>query len=305
MFGPYLGSIHGWEIHAAGERRPLLSPDMTIDRVPVSGGDVVVETHTGTTEPVLVVHGVSSQRMLWGWLRAEAPHLTLIAPDLRGRGDSVDVTGSSSLAQHADDLAVVLDALGLDAVHVCGMSMGGFAAVEFAARYPSRVTSLVLVDGGVPVEPPAGLTRENVEAVFADKIARIQQRWNDIDEYIEFVVSTSLPLLDRTDPLLRRYAEHDLVDGSIRLSTAAVVTDATDVFFGSSRFRELTMPIRFLHAEWSVGANSAPMYSSQDIAALDLTSVRPMPGLDHAGTIMTSVGAAAVGAALDEALRGE
>ncbi|MDV8020127.1 alpha/beta fold hydrolase [Rhodococcus sp. IEGM 1330] len=278
---------------------------MTIDRVPVSGGDVVVETLTGTSEPVLVVHGVSSQRMLWSWLHAESPHLTLVAPDLRGRGDSVDVTGPSSLAQHADDLDTVVDGLGLDAVHVCGMSMGGFVAVEFAARYPSRVKSLVLVDGGVPVAPPAGLTRDDVAAVFADKIARTEQQWNDIEDYIEFLVSTSLPLLDGSDPLLRKYAEHDLADGSIRLSSAAVVADATDVFFGPSRFRELTMPIRFLHAQWSVGSNSAPMYSTEDIEALDLTSITPMMGLDHAGTIMTSVGAAAVGATVDHALRGE
>ncbi|QII07212.1 alpha/beta hydrolase [Rhodococcoides fascians A25f] len=278
---------------------------MTIDRVPVSGGDVVVETHTGTSEPVLVVHGVSSQRMLWSWLHAESPHLTLVAPDLRGRGDSVDVTGLSSLAQHADDLDAVLDALGLDAVHVCGMSMGGFVAVEFAARYPSRVKSLVLVDGGVPVAPPAGLTQDNVAAAFGDKIARTQQRWNNIEDYIEFLVSTSLPLLDPADPLLRTYAEHDLADGSIRLSSAAVVADATDVFFGASRFRELTMPIRFLHAQWSVGADSAPMYSPQDIEALDLTSITPMPGLDHAGTTMTAVGAAAVGETIDEAIDAE
>lgn len=158
---------------------------MTIDRVPVSGGSIAVETHTGTTEPILVVHGVSGQRMLWGWLHTEAPHLTLVAPDLRGRGDSVDVEGPSSLTQHAEDLDAVVDALDVDAVHVCGMSMGGFVAVEFAARFPSRVKSLVLVDGGVPVGPPAGLTRENVEAVFADKIARTQQRWNNVDDYID------------------------------------------------------------------------------------------------------------------------
>lgn len=275
---------------------------MTIDRVPVQGGDIAVETSTGVTEPVLVVHGVSSQRTLWSWLRAEAPHLTLVAPDLRGRGDSVDVAGPSSLAQHADDLAAVVDALGQDAVHVCGMSMGGFVAVEFAALYPSTVKSLVLVDGGVPVGPPPGLTQENVAAVFADKTARTQQQWNSVDEYIGFLVSTSLPLLDPADPLLRKYAEHDLVDGSVRLSSAAVIADATDVFFGRSRFAELTLPIRFLHAEWSVGADSAPMYSPQDIEALDLTSVTPMKGLDHAGTIMTAAGAAAVGATIDEAL---
>ncbi len=276
---------------------------MTIDRVPVPGGDLVVEIHTGTSEPVLVVHGVSSQRMLWGWLRAESPHLTLVAPDLRGRGDSVEVTGPSSLARHADDLDAVMDALGLDAAHVCGMSMGGFVAVEFAARYPSRVKSLVLVDGGVPVAPPDGLTRETVGAVFADRIARTQKHFDAVDEYVDFLVSTSLPLLDPTDPLLRTYAEHDLVDGSVRLSTEAVVSDAEDVFFGDSRFRELTMPIRFLHAQWSVGENSAPMYSPEDIDALDLTSITPMMELDHAGTIMTSAGAAAVGARIDEALR--
>ncbi|KQU56732.1 alpha/beta hydrolase [Rhodococcus sp. Leaf278] len=276
---------------------------MTVDRVAVSGGDLVVETHTGTSEPIVVVHGVSSQRRLWGWLRAKSPHLTLVAPDLRGRGDSVDVTGQSSLAQHADDLDAVMDALGLDAAHVCGMSMGGFVSVEFAARYPSRVKSLILVDGGVPVAPPAGLTRESVAAVFADRIARTRQRFDAVEDYVDFLVSTSLPLLDRDNPLLRAYAEHDLVDGSVRLSSDAVVADAEDVFFGVSRFRELTMPIRLLHAQWSVGANSAPMYSPEDIERHALTSTTPMMALDHAGTIMTSVGAAAVGARIDEALR--
>ncbi|MCP2178000.1 alpha/beta fold hydrolase [Williamsia maris] len=278
---------------------------MTIDRIPVPGGSIAVETNTGTSEPILVVHGVSSQRKLWGWLHAQAPHLTLVAPDLRGRGDSVDVTGPSSLTQHAQDLDAVLDALGLDAVHVCGMSMGAFVSVEFAARYPSRVKSLVLVDGGVPVGPPDGLTRDNVAAVFADKVAQSQRRWNDVDDYVEFLVLTSMPLLDRTDPLLRKYAEHDLADGSPRLSSEAVVADATDVFFGDSRFRELTMPVRFLHAQWSVGANSEPMYSAQDVEALDLTAISPMAGLDHAGTVMTPVGAAAVGAMIDAAVRGE
>ncbi|MBY6681445.1 alpha/beta hydrolase [Rhodococcus sp. BP-316] len=276
---------------------------MTVERVPVSGGHITVETLTGSSDPILVIHGVSSQRMLWNWLHAEAPHLTLVAPDLRGRGDSVDVTGASSLARHADDLDAVLEALGLDSVHVCGMSMGAFAAVEFAARFSSRAKSLVLVDGGVPVEPPAGLTRDTVAAVFEDRIARTRQRWDDLDDYLDFLVSTSLPLLDRDDPLLREYAAHDLADGAIRLSTDAVVADATDVFFGDSRFRDLTVPIRFLHAQWSVGAGSPPMYSPQDIDALELTSVRALDGLDHAGTIMTAVGAAAVGETIDDALR--
>ena len=142
------------------------------------------------------MHGVSSQRKLWGWLRAESPHLTLVAPDQRGRGDSADVAGPSSLGQHAADLAAVIDALGLDSVHVCGMSMGGCVAVEFAARYPSRVKSLVLVDGGVLVAPTAGLTRESVGAVFADRIARTQKHVDAVDEYVEFYANVAGELLD-------------------------------------------------------------------------------------------------------------
>jgi pimeloyl-ACP methyl ester carboxylesterase len=41
-------------------------------------------------------------------------------------------------------MVAVLDYLGLDAVHVCGMSMGGFVAVELATAHPGRVKSLIL-----------------------------------------------------------------------------------------------------------------------------------------------------------------
>ena len=60
--------------------------------VAVPGGDLVYEVLTGTSEPVLAIHGISSHRRLWSWLHAEAPDLTLVTPDLRGRADSVDVT---------------------------------------------------------------------------------------------------------------------------------------------------------------------------------------------------------------------
>src|ERR1700758_5302191 len=66
--------------------------------VDVPGGALAVEHVTAGTGPVLAVHGISSQRKLWNWLRAERPDLSLIAPDLRGRGDSVAVSGPSSVA---------------------------------------------------------------------------------------------------------------------------------------------------------------------------------------------------------------
>ncbi len=101
--------------------------------------------HTADTMPVLALHGVSSNRALWNWLRAQAPEISLIAPDLRGRADSVGVGGPYSLRRHTEDMIRVLDELRIDSVAVCGMSMGGFVAVDLATGHPDRVRQLVLV----------------------------------------------------------------------------------------------------------------------------------------------------------------
>jgi pimeloyl-ACP methyl ester carboxylesterase len=272
--------------------------------VDVAGGSLAVTLLPGNSEPVLAIHGISSQRRLWNWLRAEAPDIALVTPDLRGRADSVAVQGTSSLAQHAEDMVAVLDAFGLDSAHVCGMSMGGFVGVELAARFPDRVKSLVLVDGGFPLAPPPGLTPELLPHVFADRLGRLEHDWESLDDYLAFFTKTTAPLLDPTDPLLRDYLQHDLEAGRVRLSGAALLSDAADVFFGTSRIADVTVPMRLLHAEWSVGAGSAPGYSIETVDGYRdrLVSVRYVEGVDHAGSIMTKAGAVATAELLTEAL---
>jgi pimeloyl-ACP methyl ester carboxylesterase len=153
--------------------------------VEVPGGRLAVETFRSDTEPVLAIHGISSQRKLWNWLRAAAPDLSLIAPDLRGRGDSTGVTLPSSIGRHA-----------------------------------------------------------------------------------------------------------------------------ADIFFGSSKWRQLQVPVRLLTAEWSTGADSAPAYPAEAVQsfrdALDvLVTVRPVPGVDHAASIMAMTGARASADLIAEALNTE
>ncbi|MCW2544576.1 MAG: Beta-ketoadipate enol-lactone hydrolase [Frankiales bacterium] len=278
---------------------------MTVTHVPVRGGELAVELMPGTSEPVLAVHGISSHRRLWDWLRAEAPELTLLAPDLRGRADSVGVLGPSSVEQHVEDLIAVLDAHGLGAVHVCGMSMGGFIAVELAVRHPERVKNLVLVDGGFPFAVPDGLTLEALPVVFADRLGRLEHAWSSVEELAAFFTAGTGPLLDAADPTLLGYLAHDLdADGRVRLSGPVLLDDAASIFFGDNHWQQLTVPVRLLVAEWGTGADSAPAYPAEAIERYAPATVRTVvvPGVDHAGSIMSKAGAATTAELLSEAL---
>jgi pimeloyl-ACP methyl ester carboxylesterase len=234
--------------------------------------------------------------MLWSWLREELPGLALLAPDLRGRGDSVDVTGPSSIARHAADMVAVLDAREIDAVHVCGMSMGGFVGIALAVLHPQRVRSLTLVDGGFPMAVPSGLTVDNVQTVLADRYARLGVEWDSVEAYRDFFVANTAPLLDPADPLLLDYLRHDLSYGRARLSADVLTDDAADVFFGEELWPKLSVPARLLAAEWSGGEGTPPAYSDESLAewAHLLDETVRVPGVDHAAIIMSPRGAAAV-----------
>jgi 3-oxoadipate enol-lactonase len=66
--------------------------------------------------------------------------------DCRGQGQSDHPASPYSMPQHADDLAALLDALGVRRAHVLGISCGGEVSQAFALRHPERVLSLVLAD---------------------------------------------------------------------------------------------------------------------------------------------------------------
>ena len=114
-------------------------------RLMVHGVNLAVEVH-GDGPAVLFVHGFPLDRTMW---RAQVDSLKgcrRIAPDLRGMGQSDAPDLGYSMSIYAADLAGLLDALGIEDVVLCGLSMGGYIAFEFLRHWRSRVRGLVLVD---------------------------------------------------------------------------------------------------------------------------------------------------------------
>lgn len=103
--------------------------------------------------PVLFVHGNVSSSLFWQhtMLALPAPYRP-IAADLRGFGDTdpEPVDATRGVRDYADDLAGLVDALGLATVHLVGWSMGGGVLYQYLLDAPGRIASLTLVN---PVSP--------------------------------------------------------------------------------------------------------------------------------------------------------
>jgi len=201
--------------------------------VPVSGGDLRVGVWDPEGEPThtaLLVHGVTSSHLAWPFLVERMPGVRLLAPDLRGRGASRAVQGPAGMAAHADDMAAVLDAAAVESTTVIGHSMGAFVAVALAHRHPERVRNLVLVDGGLPLDLPAGGDPEQAVRVMLGPVAeRLSQRWSGVDAYMDdFWRGHAAFAADWSDEL-ERYIAYDLVpDGDVFRSATTYESMAED-----------------------------------------------------------------------------
>jgi pimeloyl-ACP methyl ester carboxylesterase len=101
----------------------------------------------GRGHSLLLIHAFPLSGAMWDQqIAALSSTYRLIVPDLRGFGASPVVPGTTSLDQYADDLAGLLDQLGLEHVAVAGLSMGGYIAFALLRRHRERVDALILAD---------------------------------------------------------------------------------------------------------------------------------------------------------------
>ncbi len=105
----------------------------------------------GKGEPVVLLHGYAETSHMWLPLMAKlaATH-TVIAPDLRGAGQSSTPAGSYTKAEMARDIHELVHKLGYQNVRIVGHDIGLMVAYAYAAQYPAEVDRIVLMDAFLP-----------------------------------------------------------------------------------------------------------------------------------------------------------
>jgi pimeloyl-ACP methyl ester carboxylesterase len=110
--------------------------------------NVLERPSDAATVTIVFVHGNVSSSLFWQPLMLDLPsHVRALAIDLRGYGDSdvLPVDATRGVRDFSDDVASVIDELGLGAVHLVGWSLGGGVAMQLLLDRPELVASLTLV----------------------------------------------------------------------------------------------------------------------------------------------------------------
>ncbi len=104
--------------------------------------------------PVLFIHGNASSATYWEETMVALPEgYYAFAPDQRGYGDAdreKKIDATRGLTDLSDDLAVLLDTLGIEQAHIAGHSLGGAVAMKFMMDYPQRILTVTLAAPGSP-----------------------------------------------------------------------------------------------------------------------------------------------------------
>jgi pimeloyl-ACP methyl ester carboxylesterase len=195
---------------------------------------------SGTGTPILLCHGTSTDAGTWGTaVNALVRFGRVIAYDRRGctRSERPASYERTTPAEHADDAAALLDALGASPAIVIGRSYGGDTMLNLALRYPAHVRGMVLLEGG--------------DVYLADTIPELGIFLDDITAGIRAAVASGGPPA-AAEALLRVVLGDDGYEGlpddrrsKSKANGQAVIAEIEgyrDDRFDPSRLREIDCP---------------------------------------------------------------
>ena len=163
--------------------------------------------------PLILIHGGLDHCRSWDAIaQALQPHFHIMAPDLRGHGDSEWAKGSSySISDHVYDLSCLIRFAELQDATIVGHSLGGMISLTYAGTYPSRVSRLAVLDGAfLPGSRPAPMHEQMSRWIDQlDRIAEhVQSAFRTIEEAAQRLSARNKRLTPAQALHLARHGSH-------------------------------------------------------------------------------------------------
>jgi pimeloyl-ACP methyl ester carboxylesterase len=129
--------------------------------------------------PLLLIHGGRDHCRNWDWVaQALRDDYHIIAPDLRGHGDSQWMIGGSyAISEYVYDIAQLLHQTSLTPIKIIGHSLGGAITLRYAGLYPKNVTKVVAIEG---MGPPPHRDPEQQDDATAERLDRWIRQLRDL-----------------------------------------------------------------------------------------------------------------------------
>jgi pimeloyl-ACP methyl ester carboxylesterase len=157
----------------------------------------------GDGPAVVLLHPFPAHHEFWlPVAEALASRYRLILPDLRGHGESGAGEGPATMAKHSEDVARVMDDVGVGRAPIIGVSIGGYLLFEFWRKYRSRVAALGLCNTKAPADNPEA------------RAGRLQAAKDVLQRGVEPFLQSMVPrLFGKTT----RETRPDLIEGALRM----------------------------------------------------------------------------------------
>jgi pimeloyl-ACP methyl ester carboxylesterase len=200
----------------------------------------------GSGDPLVLIHGVGNRLEAWDGVAARlSDRFRIVRYDLRGHGESQKVPGPYRIDDFAQDLRGLIDALGLESVHLAGFSLGGLVAQAFALSDPARLRRLALIStvaGRTEAERARVLERLSIVdgGLPGDHFRRSLDRWFT-DEFRQ-----------AHPELIEQYAARNQANDPATYAAAYRVLAITDL---ADRLREIKIPTLVMTGEHDQGSN--------------------------------------------------
>jgi pimeloyl-ACP methyl ester carboxylesterase len=211
----------------------------------LNGGRISwLEAGAASDRVLVLIHGFPFHAAIWKpQLDAPPEGWSVIAPDLRGFGESAPHDGTATMDAYAGDIAALLDHIGVKKAVLCGSSMGGYVLFAFLRRFSKRARAIVLCD-----TRPTSDTAE-VEASRLQLITRVQH------EGVGVVADTMLPRL--LTHASRGTAVEESVRRIVESASATSIIAATQAMLARPDSTPLLRPLGALPTQIIVGADDA------------------------------------------------